>query len=188
MRTVYVTDTRTSRDTVGDILGDLASGLGAMRCIGSQRLLRAGISMTHLHVLTLLRHHGAMPMSRVADFLDGSTSSASGIVDRMAERGLVTRVRVPDDRRVVLVQPTDAGLGLVDEVEILRGDMARAVLQRLSTVQLSRLSETVTDLRGAIAEELASAPERYAAFTSHAPSHAPAVPADDQSVAGASPS
>ena len=43
-------------------------------------------------------------MSRLAELLDVSLSNATGIVDRMEERGLVERVRVPDDRRVVLVR------------------------------------------------------------------------------------
>ena len=67
--------------------------------------MRLGISMTHFHVLTLLRHHDAMPMGRLAEILDASMSSATGIIDRMEERGLVERTRVPDDRRVVLVAP-----------------------------------------------------------------------------------
>ena len=94
--------------------------MGSLRCAGSQRLVRLGISMTHFHVLTLLRHHDAMPMGHVAEILDTSMSSATGIIDRMEERGLVERVRVSDDRRVVMVRPTKTGLDLVDEVEFVK--------------------------------------------------------------------
>ena len=59
--------------------------------------------MTHFHVLTLCRHD-EMPMGRLADILDASMSSTTGIIDRMEERGFVERVRVPDDRRIVLVR------------------------------------------------------------------------------------
>ena len=45
-----------------------------------------------------------MPMSRLAEMLDVSLSNATGLIDRMEERGFVERIRVPDDRRVVLVQ------------------------------------------------------------------------------------
>ena len=45
--------------------------------------------MTHFHVLTLLRHHDAMPMGRLAEILDASMSSTTGIIDRMEEKGLV---------------------------------------------------------------------------------------------------
>jgi DNA-binding MarR family transcriptional regulator len=153
--------------TVNAMLDQLGEALGVVRCAGSQRLLRLGISMTHLHVLTLLRHHGPLPMSRIAEFLGGSMSSATGIVDRMEERDLVERHRVPGDRRVVLVHPTSSGEALVDEVEIVRSDLARSVLERLDAGQLERLAAAISDLRASVAAELGSAPERYAAFLSH---------------------
>jgi DNA-binding MarR family transcriptional regulator len=121
--------------------------------------------MTHFHVLTLLRHHDAMPMGRLAEILDASMSSATGIIDRMEERGLVERVRVPDDRRVVMVRPTQTGLDLVDEAELVKSDVMAAALARLPGERLDRMAAAVADLQAAIATELASAPERYGALT-----------------------
>ena len=45
-------------------------------------------------------------MSRLADMLDVSMSAATGLVDRIEERGYVERIRVPSDRRVVLARIT----------------------------------------------------------------------------------
>jgi DNA-binding MarR family transcriptional regulator len=146
-----------------DAIASLGHAVGTLRCAGSQRLVRLGISMTHFHVLTLLRHHDAMPMGRLADDLDASMSSATGIIDRMEERGLVERVRVADDRRVVLVRPTDAGIALVDEAEMVRSDVMGAALARMSLDQLERLTAATADLAAALETELASAPDRYAA-------------------------
>jgi DNA-binding MarR family transcriptional regulator len=136
------------------VLADLALAVGSLRCAASQRLVRQGISMTHFHVLTLLRHNEAMPMGRLADILDASVSNATGIIDRMEERGLVERLRVPDDRRVVLVQPTQAGLDLVDEVELVKNEVMIRALARLDDVQLERLSTAVSDISAALAQEL----------------------------------
>jgi DNA-binding MarR family transcriptional regulator len=175
-----IADRRHAAETV---LADLARGVGVLRCAGSQRLVRLGISMTHFHVLTLLRHHEAMPMGRLADVLDASMSNATGIIDRMEERGLVERVRVPDDRRVVLVRPTQAGLDLVDEVELVKNDVLVSALGRLDPEQLDRLAVSVADLAAAVEAELASDPERFAEITScthprphHAPVHRGASP------------
>lgn len=145
-----------------DALAALGDAVGALRCAGSQRMVRLGISMTHFHVLTLLRHHGDQPMGRLAEILDASMSSATGIIDRMEERGLVERVRVPDDRRVVLVRPTDAGVELVDEAELTRSEVMHEALLRLDLDQLERLTAATTDLRAALDAELSSAPDRYA--------------------------
>jgi DNA-binding MarR family transcriptional regulator len=175
-----IADRRHAAETV---LADLARGVGVLRCAGSQRLVRLGISMTHFHVLTLLRHHEAMPMGRMADVLDASMSNATGIIDRMEERRLVERVRVPDDRRVVLVRPTQAGLDLVDEVELVKNDVLVSALGRLDPEQLERLAASVADLVAAVDAELASDPDRFAEITScthprphHAPVHRGASP------------
>jgi DNA-binding MarR family transcriptional regulator len=111
--------------------------------------------MTHFNVLTLLRHHDAMPMSRLADVIGTSMPSATGIVDRMEERGLVERVRVADDRRVVLVRPTRAGLDLVDEAELIGSDLFRRALGRLDSRDLDDLARIMNRLRDAVEAELA---------------------------------
>jgi DNA-binding MarR family transcriptional regulator len=165
------------RTAAEDAVASLGRAVGSLRCAGSQRLVRLGISMTHFHVLTLLRHHDAMPMGRMAEILDVSMSSATGIIDRMEERGLVERVRVPGDRRVVLVQPTQAGLDLVDEAELVKSAVITLALERMTVEQLERLSVATADLRIAIEAELAASPERYAdlaqcSHAGHAPLHA----------------
>ena len=77
------------------------------RCAVGRRLLRQGVSMAHLQALWILDEHGgALPVSRLADCLGIAVPNATGLVDRMEQRGLVERVHPSGDRRVVLVLPT----------------------------------------------------------------------------------
>ena len=69
------------------------------------------LSLVHLHVLTVLEADGSVPMRALAEALDVSQASATGIVDRMEQRGLVVRQRDDDDRRVIRVVLTDDGRG-----------------------------------------------------------------------------
>jgi DNA-binding MarR family transcriptional regulator len=154
-----------------EAMANLGRAVGSLRCAGSQRLVRMGISMTHFHVLTLLRHHDAMPMGRIAEILDASMSSTTGIIDRMQERGLVERVRVPDDRRIVLVRPTRTGDELVDEAELVKSEILASAIARLEAQQLERLARAATDLEQAIGEELASDPDKYGALTQFGQDH-----------------
>ncbi len=164
MQTTLPTSPATdSRQVAEAVLADLGRAVGSLRCAGSQRLVRLGISMTHFHVLTLLRHHDAMPMGHLAEILDTSMSSATGIIDRMEERGLVERVRVSDDRRVVMVRPTRTGLDLVDEVELVKSDILASALARLTPMGLDRMAAAAADLQAALDTELASAPDRHSA-------------------------
>jgi DNA-binding MarR family transcriptional regulator len=181
MRTTIDPDTAgTPHATARDALANLGRAVGSLRCAGSQRLVRLGISMTHFHVLTLLRHHDAMPMGKLADILDASMSSATGIIDRMEERGLVERVRVPDDRRIVLVRPTQAGLDLVDEVELVKSEVMEDAIARLDPAQLERLTAATADLGTAIALVLAEQPGHDGLATcnhAHGPNDGPHVSA-----------
>lgn len=179
MRTTTSIDPRVERERAArEALSSLGAAVGTLRCAGSQRLVRLGISMTHFHVLTLLRHHDAMPMGRLAEILDASMSSTTGIIDRMEEKGLVERVRVPDDRRVVLVRPTQAGLELVDEAELVKSEVMLDALTRLDPQQLDRLATSSADLRAAIASTLAENPA-YGAIAQCGHAHGVALRAAD---------
>jgi DNA-binding MarR family transcriptional regulator len=132
--------------------------------------------MTHFHVLTLLCHHDAMPMGRLADVMGVSMSNATGIIDRMEERGLVERSRVPGDRRVVLVRPTQAGHDLVDEAELIKSDLVTNAIGRLADDQLEDLARVINALREAVDAEMAA----HAGLQPHAapcghPDHGPAA-------------
>ena len=128
--------------------------IGSLRCAGTGRMVKAGISMTHLHILWVLDHHGDLAMSRLADLLDVSVSNATGLIDRMEERGLVERIRVPDDRRVVIVRASPEGARIRDEIEALKQDRMRSILTRLEPPQLNRLLKAIGDLRGAVVAEI----------------------------------
>src|SRR5215216_4628906 len=138
---------------VQSVVDELHAMIGSLRCAGTGRMVKAGISMTHLHILWVLEHHGDLPMSRLADLLDVSLSNATGLVDRMEERGLVERFRVPDDRRVVGVRASAAGARIRDEIEALKQDRMRSILGRLDDIQLSRLLIAIGDLRSAVVDE-----------------------------------
>ena len=114
--------------------------IAGFRCAGTGRLVKAGVSMTHMHVMWLLQHHGDLPMSRLAELLDVSFSNATGIIDRMEERGLVERVRVPDDRRVVLVRIAPKRLEALEEIEAIKQDRLQAILGHLDAAQLDRVA------------------------------------------------
>ena len=72
-----------------------------------RKWLEGSLSIVQLHVLTVLETAGPLPMGKLADALDVSVASATGIVDRMEQRGLVERRHDEADRRIVLVHPTE---------------------------------------------------------------------------------
>lgn len=150
MATIPVSRLAERHETVLRIIAEFGDSLGELRCAGSERLVRAGISMSHLHVMWMLQRHGELSMSRLATMLDVSDSNATGLIDRMEERGLVERVRVPDDRRVVRVALSDHGREMLQQADVLRSDLMATILGRLDERQLERLALALADVREAI--------------------------------------
>jgi DNA-binding MarR family transcriptional regulator len=140
-------------DAVMTSFAQFRRALGELRCAASQDVLRSGISMTQVQVLTLLEHHGEMPMSRLADMLGVSFSNATGLIDRMEENGYVERARRPEDRRVVHVRPAARGREALHEVQLVRDDVMHRLLERLGPEQLTRISAAMADLQMAIVAE-----------------------------------
>ena len=142
---------------VESIVTEVAAWVGELRCASMGRLVQGHVSMSQMHVLWLLQHHGEMPMSKLAVLLDVSLSNATGIIDRMAEHGLVERVRVPDDRRIVLVRPADAGRHAISETESSKRDRMRAVIGRLPASERPIVLEALRSLRRALSAEVETA-------------------------------
>ena len=150
---------------VDAILTEVSGWVGELRCASMGRLVQGRVSLTQMHVLWLLQHHGEMSMSRLAELLDVSLSNATGIVDRMEEGGLIERVRVPDDRRVVLVRPTDGGLRALSETETSKRERMRAVLGHLPATERPIVLAALRSLRRALSAEVESAPAHQHHFT-----------------------
>ena len=82
----------------------------------------------------------------LATLLGLDKSSVTGLVDRAERRGLVTRVPSSADRRVVLVDLTDAGRALVADVSAGFESDVETLLQRLSVPDRSSLARLVSRL------------------------------------------
>jgi DNA-binding MarR family transcriptional regulator len=143
-------DTATLRDPYAPIIADFRAAMTMLKCASSERVLRLGISMAQLHILYTLQRSGEMPMSRLAEVLNVSLSNATGLIDRIEERGFVERTRVPEDRRIVKIRVTPEGSRMLDEIDALSDDLLRSVLGHLGPSKLSAVSETAAALRAAL--------------------------------------
>jgi DNA-binding MarR family transcriptional regulator len=101
--------------------------------------LRGSLSLIQLNVLTVLESEGPLPMGRIAETLDVSVASATGIVDRLEERDLVERRPGSTDRRVVEVHPTAAGAAIFRDLLAERRAYLARTLERLTDRELASL-------------------------------------------------
>ncbi len=106
--------------------------------------VRSGYGLTgpQLWALKTLQRRGQMPIGQLAEALVVNQSSISALVDRLARRGLVRRIRGRADRRVVEIALTGRGRAFVaDAPEAAQGRLLHALEEmRASDVQRIRRS------------------------------------------------
>ncbi|TAK01621.1 MAG: MarR family transcriptional regulator [Chloroflexota bacterium] len=137
------------------------------------------VSLVHLQVLMLLDGEGPQAMHLLAEALDVSQASATGIIDRMEQRGLVTRVRDAGDRRVIRVALTDPGRQLLATIAAERRERLALVLAELSDDELEgflRGSQALRRARERLLDRLPAAAHAFADGTGPAAARRGSVP------------
>jgi DNA-binding MarR family transcriptional regulator len=141
-----ISDTET---VAAELMSELGPIIAGERAAFAQRCHDRSISMTHLHLMTLLETHGSLPMSRVAELLGCGLPTATGIVSRMEERGLVARQHDSDDRRVVTLRLAAKGAAEIREVQLSRRQRMASALTHLTAAESEQLLASVRALRAA---------------------------------------
>jgi 4'-phosphopantetheinyl transferase len=136
-------------ELVEEVLAEFGRFATAAQQRAFQEWKRRSVSITHLGVLMALRAEGALSMGRLAEQLDVSVASATGIVERMERGGLVSRERDAADRRVVVVKPTAAGRLVMAELAAQRTDTVRRLLNELDARELGSLLVGIRALHAA---------------------------------------
>jgi DNA-binding MarR family transcriptional regulator len=165
------TDTRAR--ILGEVLDEIASHTppGVMRHL--RRWPSGPLSLVHLHVLAVLDEEGSVPMRALAESLDVSQASATGIVDRMEQRGLVERRRNDEDRRVIRVASTTAGRELLAGIAAQRRGHFATILDELTDDELAALLVGSRALRRARERSTAASRTRRRRSACSAPTSRP---------------
>jgi len=143
-------DPEPTRDTlVAELVDEMTSWNPRERMMVFRSWLKGSLSLIHLHVLTILEADGPLAMSRLADTLDVSVASMTGIIGRMEERGLVERVHDEEDRRVVIVRPTATGAAVFRDMTDERRKRLTTLLGRLDADELTALRTGLRAMRAA---------------------------------------
>ena len=67
------------------------------------------ISAAQLNCILTLYEYGPLPPSKIAQHMMVKSSTVTGVVDRLEEKGLAERIRNSPDRRMIIIQLTEAG-------------------------------------------------------------------------------
>src|SRR5437667_12489938 len=114
-----------------------------------QLVKTAGLTGAQYNVLRILR--GAEPKGlacrAIGDRMISHDPDMTRLLDRMEKRGLISRERQSDDRRVVKTRITAPGLGLLKPLDQPAHDPHKRQFRHMSAARLKILSDLLEEVR-----------------------------------------
>ena len=98
-----------------------------------------GLGLSDFGVLEALLHKGPLPVNTIGPIVDLTPGSISIAVNRLFEKGLVSRVESAEDRRVRVVALTPRGKDLIVSAFRKHSGQMRRVFSELSPEELRAL-------------------------------------------------
>jgi DNA-binding MarR family transcriptional regulator len=108
------TDFETPHDLVKEIIYEIRRLLQARELYTKELNKKYQVSAPQLNCLLALYENGPLPPSQIAKYIMVKSSTVTGIIDRLEQKGLVIRLRKSPDRRVITIELTEAGKRLAD--------------------------------------------------------------------------
>ena len=112
-----MTDAAARRKLEAECIAALHEMTASLSGAGSDALLELDLSMGQLKAMMALQAHGPQSIGWLGRTLGIAEPSASLLVDKLAEKGLVVRERDADDRRRTIVTPTAAGRDVIGRLQ-----------------------------------------------------------------------
>ncbi len=108
------------------------------------------ITMPQLKSLFFISNQGSTNLGKLASALSVTPANVTGIVERLVEQKLVSRVENAQDRRMLLLRTTEKGEELVADFRERRRSVMDKALSSLTQDELTTLSKGLTSLVKAI--------------------------------------
>ncbi len=108
--------------------------------------LHLDLTMPQLKVVLLLFTSGPSRMSAIASEMGFSMATATGVVDRLVDRGLVLREGDPSDRRVVMCRLSEEGDMLINGLWQMSQDQLGGMMRSLAPAQLRLIARALDAL------------------------------------------
>ena len=108
----------------------------------------AELTGTQYNVLRILRGAGpeGLPCGGIGDRMITHDPDITRLLDRMEKRGLITRERQKDDRRVVKTRITPHGLGLLKPLDPPMRDLHKRQFRHMAGARLKTLCDLLEEI------------------------------------------
>ena len=114
----------------------------------AQVVARTGVTVQQYNVLRILRGAGpeGLACGGIGDRMITHDPDITRLLDRMEKRGLITRERQKDDRRVVKTRITPHGLGLLKPLDPPMRDLHKRQFRHMAGARLKTLCDLLEEI------------------------------------------
>lgn len=102
------------RELIREIIHQIRRLIQASELYTKELNKKYQVSSPQLQCLLVLGENGPLPPSQIARHIMVKSSTVTGIIDRLEQKGLVARSRDSYDRRVIHIELTEAGKRLAE--------------------------------------------------------------------------
>ena len=136
-----INKTKNSKNLVSQILKASESIFQVMGITIPPEWLMTDMTVAQLRVLLLLHTEGQSRMSSIAGTLGIAVSTATGIIDNLVKKELVSRSADAEDRRVVICGLSPKGQEVINSIWIYGQLQMKKLLNGFSPEQLEKAKE-----------------------------------------------
>lgn len=140
---VHVQPKEAPPDLVKEIIYQIRRLIQAKELYTKELTKKYQVSASQLNCLLALYEQGSLPLSQIATHIMVKSSTVTGIIDRLEQKGLVTRSRTSPDRRVITVELTESGRTLAENAP---PPIQQKVLEGLERLPQSEMEKIVLGL------------------------------------------
>jgi DNA-binding MarR family transcriptional regulator len=147
MKPIYEKRTFQPREAIGALIGRTRKTM--IQKIDAE-LEPLDVSAAQWIVVLLVGEKAASSATGLCELLTYDPGAMTRLIDRLESKGILQRVRVPDDRRTIQLELTDSGKALYPKILSAMVDVSNRLLRGFSRSE-------VTDLEGYLRRMLANA-------------------------------
>ncbi|MFH1119073.1 MAG: MarR family transcriptional regulator [Bacteroidota bacterium] len=119
-----------------------------------ERLQHLDIDRNYHALVLIERKDGMITQQELAFFLETDKVSVVRVVDYLAGKGYVKRIRKPDDKRKRSLMLTDKAKQALPEIRNTIGELNDMVLSGVDGASIKELSETLSIIKANITENI----------------------------------
>jgi DNA-binding MarR family transcriptional regulator len=133
-------------DTVAEIVDNIRRVFQVVNEHSKQAERKTGLTGPQLWAIKTIAQGAPLMVSEIATRMHLHPATVVGILDRLETRGLVRRVRSTEDRRVVRVELTGGGKGLVKKAPEVAQGLLVSGLEQLKTKNLKTIAAALDQM------------------------------------------